>query len=132
MYLGLYKIVGNEERLVDYGVFSKHEEYEKQGYMVRAEEGKRPALYKNVKARFDALWDTLSPYQQNRLCDMPVDDETTIYEKFDMLQAEVVNISRLRVITNVHRMRRPKSTLWGAIKRELTNLFTIQQEVCYA
>jgi len=131
MYLGLYKLVGNEERLVDYGLFSKIEDYEGQGYIVRRKEGQRPALYKNMKARFDALWNTLSPYQQNRLRDIPIDDESNIYEKFGLLQAEVAVISR-RTITVVARTRPRKLDIWGTIKRELRNLFTIQQEVCYA
>lgn len=126
--LGLYK----NDKLMDYGVVNRWEEYEYAGYDVRIIKGKRPALYRHAKAEFNALWKKLGIYQQKRLADIPVDDEMTIYEKLAMLKAELATIEaqrRKRNFTYVRRIK--KESLWSRIKSEVTNLFTLQ-EVCYA
>ena len=130
--LGLYKTVGSEERLIDYGVISKLAVYRESGYDVKLIKGIRPALYKHAKAEFVALWNTLGHYHQRRLADIPVDDENNIYEKLDLLKAEMVAITRRR--NSMTLTRRPKRvSIWSAIKREAQNLFTLpNQEVCYA
>lgn len=123
--LGLYK----DNKLVDYGVINQWEMYEYAGYEVRILKGNRPALYRHAKAEFDALWNTLSLYQQRKLADVPRDDEMDIYEKLTFLKVEIATAKRRKIQVYP---RRQKMSFWTTLKNEVRNLFTIQPEVAYA
>lgn len=135
MKIKLYKTIRGERRLVDFGVVSKCQDYEAQGYeIVGARADDTQALYHVVKAEFDHLWYTLPAEEKRRLADIPMDWEMTIEQKLAILKSEIA--TRCKRTINVVHVPAPKkrslfSNLFNVTKKFVNSLIP-EMEVCYA
>lgn len=129
MKLKLYKMVGLEKRLIDFGVVAQAHTYKEMGYVIElanADDTQRP--YRIVKEEFDKVWYTLPAAEKHRLSDLPNDTDMSIEGRLSSLKAEIATRCKRRITVVPRRIRRP--SMMSMVKDFFQSL--IPMEVCYA
>lgn len=130
MKIKLYKTVGLEKRLVDFGVLAQTQKYKDAGYVVElADDNDVQRPYRVVAAEFKKLWYTLPAEEKRRLADLPTDTDMSIEGRLSSLKGEIATRKKRTITVVPRRVSRP--SLMSRVKGFFNSLIP-QMEVCYA